>query len=60
MVIRIFSDRRFLPPGFACHMLLPFWEHVKQVNNHDMNKLDRYILKGRPARCHIEECEYVF
>lgn len=46
MVTRIFSDRRFLPPGFCCHMLLPFWGQQKEAGDPDADRFDRYIAKG--------------
>lgn len=46
MVIKIFSDKSFLPPRFACHILLPFWEYAKSVGEPDADKFDKYIKEG--------------
>jgi len=46
MVIRIFSDKRFLPPGFCCHMLIPFWGQQKEAGDPDADRFDQYIAKG--------------
>ncbi len=47
MVTSIFSDRRFLPPGFECHMLLPFWGQRKDPADPDADRFDQWIAKGK-------------
>lgn len=44
MVIRIFSDKRFLPPGFCCHMMIPFWGQQKEAGDPDVDRFDRYVV----------------
>jgi hypothetical protein len=46
VVISIFSDKRFLPSGFECHMLLPFWGQRKDPSDPDADRFDRWMAKG--------------
>jgi hypothetical protein len=46
MVVRIFSDKQFLPSGFSCHMLLPFWGQQKEVGDPDVDRFDKYVVKA--------------
>jgi len=46
MVIKIFSDKSFLPKGFSCHIMLPFWGQEKEAGDPDADRFDKYIANG--------------
>jgi hypothetical protein len=45
-MIKIFSDKKFLPAGFVCHMLVPFWGQQKEAGDPDADRFDQYIAEG--------------
>ncbi len=46
MATKIFSDKNFLPKGFSCHIMLPFWGQEKEIGDPDADRFDKYIANG--------------
>jgi hypothetical protein len=47
MKLKIFSDKSLLPPDQLCHIMLPFWEHVRDFTDPDAPRFDKYIDNGK-------------
>jgi hypothetical protein len=47
MKLKIFSNRKLLPAGQLCHMMLPFWEHKRDDTDPDAPRFDKYITDGK-------------
>jgi hypothetical protein len=59
MVIKIFSDIKFLPKNFQCHLLLPFWPHQKDLTDPDANRFEHYIAHANNffSLSSFEDCD---
>ena len=44
MVMKIYSDKKFLPAGSTCHILIPFWGQNKEIGP-DVDRFDEYISR---------------
>lgn len=47
MVIKIYSDKKYLPSNFTNHMLIPFFGQQKEQGDPDADRFDNYIAEAR-------------
>lgn len=45
--MKIYSDKSFLPSGFICHMMIPFWSYSRDASDPDDTRFEKYEQDGK-------------